>query len=194
MTTQTQASPKIVPEPELIARARTGDPDAFATLYNDHERAVFRYIVARVGHRQIAEDLTSETFLRAWRRVTTNFIWQGNDFGAWLSVIARNLVNDLYKSSRHRREVLVDEMLDHESDHAPSVEQTLIARDGSADLYTLLGKLTEQQRQILALRYLGGLSVADTATHLGLTLGAVKSGANRGTHAMRRQLQMGEAA
>lgn len=193
MATQTQASPKIAPEPELVARARTGDPTAFATLYNDNQRMVFRYILGRVNHRQVAEDLTSEVFLRAWRRVGT-FAWQGADFGAWLTVIARNLVNDFHKSSYHRREVQVDELLDHESDHAPSVEQTLIARDASADMVRILATLTPQQCQILSLRYLGGLSVAATAAELGLTLGAVKSAASRGTHSMRRRLSVVEAA
>lgn len=67
---------------------------------------MFRFVVVRVGgDRPLAEDITSETFLRALRGISSARD-QGRDVGAWLHVIARNLVADHVKSSRYRRESL----------------------------------------------------------------------------------------
>ena len=73
-----------------------------------------RYIYFRVGSHPLAEDLTSETFLRALRRIT-DFTWQGRDFGAWLVTIARNLVADHFKSGRYRLEITTGEVIDARS-------------------------------------------------------------------------------
>ena len=66
---------------------------------------VFRFIYYRVSSQQLAEDLTSETFVRGLRAIQ-RFNWQGKDFGAWLTTIARNLVADHFKSSRARLEIV----------------------------------------------------------------------------------------
>ncbi len=78
---------------ELVERAQAGEAEAFGRLYDQYSDTVYRYIYYRVGGKATAEDLTSETFLRALRRIST-FTWQGRDFGAWLVTIARNLVAD----------------------------------------------------------------------------------------------------
>lgn len=96
---------------DLVERAQAGEADAFGRLYDQYSDTVYRYIYYRVGGKATAEDLTSETFLRALRRIGT-FTWQGRDFGAWLVTIARNLVADHFKSSRFRLEVTTGEMLD----------------------------------------------------------------------------------
>src|SRR5690606_41213663 len=83
----------------LVLHAKTGDSDAFGTLYDRYVDLVYRYIYFRVGSHPLAGDLTSATFLRARRRVT-DFSWQGRDFGAWRVTIARNLVPDRLKASR----------------------------------------------------------------------------------------------
>ena len=96
---------------DLVERAQAGEAEAFGRLYDHYSDTVYRYIYYRVGGKATAEDLTSETFLRALRRIGT-FTWQGRDFGAWLVTIARNLVADHFKSSRFRLEVTTGEMLD----------------------------------------------------------------------------------
>ena len=96
---------------DLVERAQAGEAEAFGRLYDQYSDTVYRYIYYRVGGKATAEDLTSETFLRALRRIGT-FTWQGRDFGAWLVTIARNLVADHFKSSRFRLEVTTGEMLD----------------------------------------------------------------------------------
>ncbi len=96
---------------DLVLRATAGEADAFGALYDHYVDLVYRYVYYRVGAHALAEDLTSETFLRALRRVGL-FTWQGKDFGAWLVTIARNLVLDHFKSSRYRLEVCTPDLLD----------------------------------------------------------------------------------
>src|SRR5687767_7373922 len=81
----------------LVELAQRGDAEAFGMLYERYVDTVYRYVYVRVGSQQVAEDLTSETFLRALRRMDS-FSWQGRDIAAWFITIARNLITDNAKS------------------------------------------------------------------------------------------------
>jgi hypothetical protein len=86
----------------LVTAAQAGDGEAFGQLYDRYVDTVFRFIYFRVNDRALAEDFTSETFLRALRRIST-ISYQGRDIGAWFVTIARNIILDHMKSARHRR-------------------------------------------------------------------------------------------
>src|ERR1700712_3434226 len=88
----------------LVRAAQAGDLDAFATLYDRYLPVVYRFICYRVKDRSLAEDFTSETFLRALRRFS-ELNYQGRDIGAWFITIARNIVLDHVKSARFRLEL-----------------------------------------------------------------------------------------
>jgi RNA polymerase sigma-70 factor (ECF subfamily) len=157
----------------LVDQARAGDTEAFAQLYDHYLDTVYRYISYRVGSRPLAEDLTSETFLRALRRISS-FTWQGRDFGAWLVTIARNLVADHFKSSRFRLEVTTGEMLDaDEVQEGP--EGMVMEAFTNAALIEAVKRLNPQQQECLVLRFLQGLSVAETARIMGKNEGAIKT-------------------
>jgi RNA polymerase sigma-70 factor (ECF subfamily) len=171
---------------QLVDRAKAGDTDAFAQLYDRYLDTIYRYVYYRVGSRQLAEDLTSETFLRALRSMGS-FTWQGRDFGAWLVTIARNLVADHFKSSRTRLEVTTGEMLDpHET--APSPEQSVLERLSNAALLEAVRKLNPQQQECVTLRFLQGLSVAETAQIMGKNEGAIKTLQYRAVRTLARLL------
>ncbi|MCB0212312.1 MAG: hypothetical protein KDJ52_23425, partial [Anaerolineae bacterium] len=78
-------------EAQLIKRAKSGDTDAFAGLYDIYIDDVYRFILHRVGNKQTAEDLSSQVFLKAWDNLG-RYKMQGLPFGAWLFRIARNSV------------------------------------------------------------------------------------------------------
>ncbi len=190
-----QASPKITPpgagrEPELLVRARAGDREAFATLYNEHHAEVSRFIRGRVRDVHLAEDLVQETFLRALRRISA-FTWQGRDFGAWLVTIAKNLVADYFKTARTRLEVVVAVTLDGDVlvDSAEDEGLRELAAIEAADtVHTALLALTPQQYGAIQLRYLRELSLAETAAAMHRSEGSVKQLAHRGMVTMRRRL------
>ncbi|MER7843327.1 ECF subfamily RNA polymerase sigma factor, BldN family [Kitasatospora sp. NPDC096077] len=171
---------------ELVERAQAGESDAFGRLYDHYADTVYRYIYYRVGSRATAEDLTSETFLRALRRIGT-FTWQGRDFGAWLVTIARNLVADHFKSSRFRLEVTTGEMLDsNECERSP--EESVLESLSNAALLDAVRRLNPQQQECVTLRFLQGLSVAETARIMGKNEGAIKTLQYRAVRTLARLL------
>jgi RNA polymerase sigma-70 factor (ECF subfamily) len=171
---------------DLVERAQAGETDAFGRLYDQYSDTVYRYIYYRVGGRATAEDLTSETFLRALRRIGT-FTWQGRDFGAWLVTIARNLVADHFKSSRFRLEVTTGEMLDpSETERSP--EDSVLESLSNSALLETVRKLNPQQQECVTLRFLQGLSVAETARVMGKNEGAIKTLQYRAVRTLARLL------
>ncbi|WP_031511454.1 ECF subfamily RNA polymerase sigma factor, BldN family [Streptomyces megasporus] len=171
---------------DLVERAQAGEAEAFGRLYDQYCDTVYRYIYYRVGGRATAEDLTSETFLRALRRIGT-FTWQGRDFGAWLVTIARNLVADHFKSSRFRLEVTTGEMLDaNEVERSP--EDSVLESLSNAALLEAVRRLNPQQQECVTLRFLQGLSVAETARIMGKNEGAIKTLQYRAVRTLARLL------
>ncbi|MER7519286.1 ECF subfamily RNA polymerase sigma factor, BldN family [Streptomyces sp. NPDC126499] len=171
---------------DLVERAQAGEAEAFGRLYDQYSDTVYRYIYYRVGGKATAEDLTSETFLRALRRIST-FTWQGRDFGAWLVTIARNLVADHFKSSRFRLEVTTGEMLDaNEVERSP--EDSVLESLSNAALLDAVRRLNPQQQECVTLRFLQGLSVAETARVMGKNEGAIKTLQYRAVRTLARLL------
>ncbi|MYR93051.1 sigma-70 family RNA polymerase sigma factor [Streptomyces sp. SID4937] len=174
-------------EPELLALARSGDREAFATLYNEHHAEVSRYIRGRVRDVYLAEDLVSETFLRALRRIET-FAWQGISVAAWLVTIAKNLIVDHFKAMRTRLEVVVGDALNAEAVSVSAEDdglRELAAFEASETVSVALLALTPEQHAAIQLRYLGELSISETATAMHRTEGSVKQLTYRGLAAMR---------
>jgi RNA polymerase sigma-70 factor (ECF subfamily) len=156
----------------LLTLAKQGDGEAFGQIYDAYVGQVYRYLYYRVGSQPLAEDLTSETFLRALRRIDS-FTWQGRDICAWFITIARNLVTDHYKSSRFRLEVSTADMLD--ADRADDgIEQEVLDNLDNQALLAAVRQLKPQQQECVVLRFLQGLSVAETAAVMGRSDGAIK--------------------
>ena len=156
----------------LVDLAKEGDAEAFGQLYDHYVTGVFRFVYYRVGSQQLAEDLTSETFVRGLRAIQ-RFNWQGKDFGAWLTTIARNLVADHFKSSRSRLEI-VSETIPEGRNHADSPEQEVLSLISNEMLFEAVNSLPAEQRDCVMMRFIQGLSIAQTAEALERSEGAVK--------------------
>jgi RNA polymerase sigma-70 factor (ECF subfamily) len=177
----------------LVERAQKGDADAFAQIYNRYLDTVFKYIYFRVGNRPLAEDLTSDTFYRALKRIGS-FTWQGRDLGAWLVTIARNLVVDHFKSGRARFEVTTGDVLDADSeDRGPegSPEAAVIEHITNVRLLAAVRQLNPEQQECIVLRFLQGFSVAETAQAMRKNEGAIKALQYRAVRALHRLLPDG---
>jgi RNA polymerase sigma-70 factor (ECF subfamily) len=173
----------------LVELAKAGDSDAFGQLYEHYVGQVCRYLYYRVGSVPLAEDLTSEAFFRALRSMDS-FNWQGKDFGAWLTTIARNLAMDHFKSGRHRLEVTTDEITNHDS-ATEGPEDDVITRFTNEILLKSLRKLSPEQRDCLVMRFVQGLSIAQTAKALNRSEGAIKQLQLRATRNLARMLPEG---
>lgn len=170
---------------DLVHAAQEGDRSAFGQLYDSYVDVVFRYVLFRVGDRELAEDVTSETFLRALRKITS-ITYQGRDVGAWFVTIARNLVLDHVKSSRYRLEVTTAEVDDSRPVEGGPEQQVLAGATREA-LLECVRQLGDDQRECIVLRFLQGLSVAETAAVMERNEGAVKALQHR---AVRRLAQL----
>jgi RNA polymerase sigma-70 factor, ECF subfamily len=174
---------------EIVLRAREGEPEAFGVLYDRYVDLIYRFVYHRVGIHAVAEDLTSETFLRALRRMS-RFTWQGKDFGAWLVTIARNLVLDHFKSGRYRFEVCTPEVLEGDRwEEGP--ERAVLDAFTRRALFSAVRELGTEQRECVVLRFLHGLSVAETAAVMGKNAGAVKALQYRATRSLARTFPAG---
>ncbi len=157
----------------LVRRAQDGDAEAFGRLYDHYVTMVHRYLLHRVGDRAQAEDFTSETFVRALRRIDS-LSFQGRDVGAWLVTIARNIVRDHVKSSRFRLEVTTADMRDADR-VTDGPEDAVVQALTNEQLLACIRQLGGEQQECISLRFLQGLSVAETAAVMGKKDGAVKA-------------------
>lgn len=157
----------------LVDAALDGDGEAFGLLYRQHRDTVLRELRRLTGDPVLAEELTSETFLRALLRLETCTHRRGS-FRGWLLTIARRLALDEWKSVRHRRVTLgLDAATEPVAPDDPAAEAC--RSETRAVVRGLLGRLTPLQRECLTMRFLQGFSVARTAAHLGRSPEAVRA-------------------
>jgi len=182
---------------DLVASAQGGDSAAFGMLYERYVDVVFRFVLYRTVDRPTAEDLTSETFCRALKRIDSAH-YQGRDVGAWFITIARNLVLDHVKSSRHRLEMPSGDAIDtgecswpspanmrsvgfskqmrrqvfaigltEDADPGEEAVNVVYLDHARTALDRARSKLTDGQQEVLHLRFDLELSVAQTAAAMG---------------------------
>jgi RNA polymerase sigma-70 factor (ECF subfamily) len=181
---------------DLVERARDGDPTAFASLYDRYVERVYRFVVYRVGgDSALAEDITSEVFLRALRKIK-GFTWQGRDVGAWFLTIARNLVLDHFKSGRHRLESVGFEAppAGGVGDEVVDAEDEALSRITNKDLYKAISRLGSEQQEVIYWRFLQGYSVGETAAAMGKSDGAIKALQYRAVKALYKLVVVDEDA
>jgi RNA polymerase sigma-70 factor (ECF subfamily) len=173
----------------LVELARGGDAEAFGMLYDHYQPSVYRFLYYRTRSVVVAEDLCSETFFRALRNMPS-FRWQGKDFGAWLMTIARNLATDHFKAGRTRLELTTEDMGQHD-DSTEGPENAVLASLTNEILLEALTQLPNEQRDCLIMRFLQGMSIAETAAALGRSDGAIKQLQLRGVRNLAKLMPEG---
>ncbi len=175
-------------EARLVQLAQRGDAVACAALYSRHYDAVYRYCYYRVSDVTLAQDLTSEVFVRMVEKLDT-FKMRGRPLLAWLYTIARNLVTDMYRRNRKGTHLPLDEASDVETDDAEDPFQRTERRLQADCLAAAMKHLTEEQRRVILLKFIENLDNGQVAHLLGKTEGAIKSLQHRALRALRRALE-----
>ncbi len=170
----------------VVERARSGDQEALGDLYSFYFPRVYRYVAGRVWSTEDAEDVTEEIFLRVVANLK-RFQWRGLPFGAWIFRIARNEVVSHARRQQRRGAPapLSDTIPDARQDHVAAYEQEVtleLVRDASA-------RLPAAQRDVIAMRFGAGLSVAETASTLGKTENNVKVLQHKAVARLRRTVR-----
>lgn len=167
----------------LIKRSRDGDSDAFAELYRRYLTPIYRFIFKRVGGDvALAEDLTAQVFLEALDHL--NGYRERGQFVAWLFTIARRRLIDCHRKTQM-------DSLEDVPEALLGVLDDLEQRENMVRLKQSLSTLSEDQRELLQLRFSAELSFADMASVLGKSEAAVKMSLYRVLDELREQWEAG---
>ena len=158
-------------ELQLIERAQRGDRAALSELYRRHVDAIYRYVHLRVGDPTVAEDLTAEVFLRALEGLG-EYRYTGVPLIAWLYRIARARTADHWRRAGRCQEI---ELSDKIAATGSDPEVIASARIERSDLVVVLRRLTDAQQQVIILRFVEEMSLAQAAAAMGKTVGAIKA-------------------
>lgn len=155
-------------------------------LYDEYVDQIFRYVYYKVGNLVESQDLTGQTFLKAFENINS-YEMRDVAFSSWLYRIAHNLVVDFFRRESKRENVPIDEQPPTPSTQGNPVE-TVLADLESERLYRAMHKLTHNQREVLVLKFIDNLSNAQVAEIMGISVGAVKSTQKRGLLSLNRIL------
>lgn len=164
---------------------------ALTDLFETHYERIARYIAVRIGSKDYAEELAADVFVRALERIDT-FQWRGVPMQAWLFRIAHNLaVDHLRRSSRRPTAVLDDALNIAGSDNPEAEAMNSMQRE---ELLKAMESLTPAQREVVTLRFFGGLSSVEVADVVSRSHGAVRELQSSGLKSLRRVLGIGTPA
>jgi RNA polymerase sigma-70 factor (ECF subfamily) len=168
-------------EADIVLRAQAGDSEAVGLLYDHYLDPIYRFIYYKVFSQEVAEDLTSDTFLKALRQLGSYHSGKGR-FNSWLYRIARNTVVDYYRTKKEHAPI--DDIFDlGQDDRTPEQIDTLASL---ARIEEYLQTLPARQREIITLRVWEGKSFAEIATLLDGTEASMKMAFSRSIRELRR--------
>lgn len=172
-------------EDELVARARGGDADAYAELVRLHQQIAFRTAMLITRNAADAEDAAQDAFIKAWRAMPR--FRAGSSLRPWLLTIVANEARNRRRSAGRREGLALRAAGEERSSSggaAPSPERALLA----GELLEAVGRLREDDRLVLGLRFLLDLGEAETAAALGVRRGTVKSRTSRALARLRDEV------
>jgi len=173
-------------ERQLVLQAQNGNADAFGQLYDAYLERIYRFVYFRVEDQQTAEDITSQVFLKAWSNLN-RFRFGRTPYLAWLYTIAHNAVIDHYRT-RKVTAALEDVQLS-QPDYAEKVENDIDLSVEMRSIKAAIRRLTDDQQQVLTLKFIEGMSNNEIARHLGKREGAIRALQMRGLQALAKQLE-----
>ena len=170
---------------ELVARAQQGDRVAFATLYEQYRPLVYRFLRRRLdGADETVEDLTEDVFVKLYEKLD-RYVERGVPFTAWLYRIAHNQLVDFVRTLPRHTAQSLDVVADVAEHNSGAEYRGVLDRE---TLEPALARLTAEQRKAVELRFLQGMSVAETSAAIGRSEEAVKKLQARGLANLRRSL------
>ncbi len=169
---------------DLVRKAQDGEVEAFGQLYERHVQSVFRFVFSHIDNSSDAEDLTEEVFIRVWRAIP-RYREQGVPFIAFLIRIARNVIIDYYRSSRHENLNLPLEDVQIAGSKARLDDHLIQSQEGS-EIRAMLANLKDEYRTVLVLRFINELSPDEIAEVMGKSSGAIRVIQFRALAALRK--------
>lgn len=173
----------------LVRRLRQGDPEACRELVRCHHRGVYGYLRRLGADAAQAEDLTQETYAKAWLRIGT--LRRTASLRSWLLTIARNEFLQWVRVARP--EVAIGDDVAERAGHGPSADGELLLSESGEALRRAVAVLEPALQETVALHYFQGLSLREVGAVMGVPAGTVKSRVNRALGRLRELLETKEA-
>ena len=170
-------------EAALVEAAQRLEANAWSEIYTRHSEQVYAYILYRVGDRTTAEDLAADVFVRALAGIE-RYQWRGTPLLAWLYRIAHNVTADYRKGAARRSAREFPELPEDIQERVDHLE----ALDEKNDMMNAIRSLTDDQQQVLILRFYGGMSTAQVSQVVAKPETAVKALQARALRSLRRIL------
>jgi len=177
-----------IDEAAILTRAVEGDGDAFGELYDLHVARIYRYIYYMTRSPTEAEDLTAQTFLKAWQAIS-RYEMRGPPFIHWLLRIAYNVTLNYLRGQRRHETISRIKYLE---DRALTPEKVLEQQDTATRVRQALLRLAPSQRQVLVLRFIEGLPYCEIADIMGKSIGAIRVIQHRALNNLRGLLTLEE--
>ena len=174
---------------ELIERARRGDDAAFHSIFEQHHRFIMRFIYGMIGRRALAEELTQETFMAAYRNLGT--LRDETKLSTWLCGIAKNLTyKHLHSHARERSQITVDdESIIDLRDDDPTPDRQFLNKELKRVIHAALAALDADKRLVFTLKVLQQQSYEEIAEATGYTIPKLKTDLHRAKAEMRRRIR-----
>ena len=177
-------------ERELVKKAKK-DPEAFGKLYDKYYSQIFGYILKRVANLDIAQDICSETFLKALKNLW-KFKWKGISFSSWLYRIANNEVSNYFR--KDKKKISLEKIPEPISSSNPSteileVEEKLREHQDFLKIQEKISKMEIKYQEIIALRFFEKKKIREIADFLGKKEGTRKSLLHRGLEKLRENFE-----
>jgi RNA polymerase sigma-70 factor (ECF subfamily) len=179
-------------EKELVRQAQKA-PDAFAKLYDQYYPKIFGYILRRTANLEAAQDLTSETFLNALRKLW-QFRWRNISFSSWLYKIAANEINQYFRKAEYKKSISLEELeeqgFEPVSSHDPESElveaqEKLKQHQDFLEIQEKIVRLPAKYQEVIALRFFEQKQIKEIAEILGKKEGTIKSLLHRAVEKLR---------
>ena len=196
ITNPMRASNDVKELESLVARASSGDKEAFAALVERTHSIAYRLALRLLaGDQAEAEDVVQETYIRVWKGLA-KLRDQGAVVG-WICKITRNVATDRVRHNKRRRADSLDRnvgaelgpLIDYIASDDPNPEEVTASAQVQAAMATVIGQLKEKHRVVLLLREVDGMSYDELASALGIPLGTVESRLHRARHELAKKLE-----
>ena len=169
---------------QLIKRAIKGEASAFGLLYDKYQPQIYRFIYLKIGHREEAEDLTHQVFLKSWQSIG-RFNFQGFPFSSWLYSVARHQVIDHYRTKKVK--ITFEEIIELETND-DSLPEAIDNKLTIEKVKSAIACLNDEQQDVIILRFIEDFSLQEAASILEKTEGAVKLLQHRAIKNLRKAI------
>ena len=179
----------------ILKRALNGEKEAFAEIYDFYVIRIFRFVYLKTSSKETAEDLTADTFLRCWKYIKEKSesgkkeIVKNNKIGSFLYRIARNLIIDHYRKKKHMTVEISEEEKEAIVDHKQDILTQIDRKQEIEELRKSLGHLNDDYQEILILRYVEDLSMAEIAEITEKKEGAIRVQLHRAVKALEKVMK-----